>query len=186
MWCPVIAVNSTPPHRPRPPLRQTAKVWKIPIVSFEGRPESAGENSGPYGDKAHRTVAAARPGGTSPDDNVNFRRAVSMLRNARFNAGAVTHPCVAAKCLSGGFMRLSKAMGKVAGQERRAARIGNTGKRLDEPDAFPMASLRVGFWRPSGSLRRSTDVPVSLFAARAGSPKANDKLQKSPGQTLRA
>ena len=42
-------------------------------------------------------------------------------------------------------MRLSKAMGKVAEQERRAARIGNTRKRFDELGAFPMASLRVGW-----------------------------------------
>jgi hypothetical protein len=91
-------------------------------------------------------------------------------------------------------------MGKVAEQERRAARIGNTGKRLDELGAFPMASLRVGMGRPSfggqsihridcfsaSPLRRSTDGTASLFAARlpSGSPHANDKLQKSSGQTL--
>jgi hypothetical protein len=37
-------------------------------------------------------------------------------------------------------------------------------------------------------LRRRADVPASLCAPRlpSGSPKSNDKLQKSPGQTLMA
>ena len=83
-------------------------------------------------------------------------------------------------------MRLSKTMGKVAEQERRAARIGNTRKRLDETLRFSHGLPSGWLGRPSGVLRRLTDGTASLFAARlpSGSPQPNDKLQKSSGQTL--
>ena len=49
------------------------------------------------------------------------------------------------------------------GQERRAARCGASGKRLDAPCRADSAALRVAPRRPPAASRASTVVPATLF-----------------------
>jgi hypothetical protein len=76
-------------------------------------------------------------------------------------------------------IRLNRCAGGILwrGQEKGAARIGNTGKPFDEPTTQKTPALRVALRRAPAASPRSTVLPDTLFAVGTLSlPTLADRL----------
>jgi hypothetical protein len=85
-------------------------------------------------------------------------------------------------CASARFARQNqKERGKPRSGRRRAKVVaGTTGEPFDEPTTQKRPALRVASGRAPASLRRSTDVPASLFAARLADRLAGTQRRLFP------
>ena len=68
------------------------------------------------------------------------------------------------------------------GQERRAARCGASGKRLDAPCRPESAALRVAPRRPPAASRASTVVPATLFGPLLADRTPGRDAGRDPGE----